>query len=88
MQAALDALLKVKRRSTIVIAHRLVTVKGADKIVVLGEGRVVEKGTHEELIRIEGGHYRNLVQASASKNRQLIFGEFDLGGTRVGPSCA
>ena len=66
VQAALDALLKVKRRSTIVIAHRLVTVKGADKIVVLGEGRVVEKGTHDQLIRIEGGHYRNLVQASSA----------------------
>ena len=47
-------------RTTIVIAHRLSTVRGAHRIHVLDEGRVVEAGTHEELVHREGGLYRAL----------------------------
>ena len=47
-------------RTTIVVAHRLSTIRGADQILVLDEGRVVEKGTHAELVDIEGGRYRQL----------------------------
>lgn len=48
-------------RTVIVIAHRLATVKAAQQIVVLDQGEVVEKGTHEELIRLGGsGHYARL----------------------------
>lgn len=47
-------------RTTIVIAHRLSTVRGAHRIHVLGEGRVVEAGTHDELVRREDGLYRAL----------------------------
>jgi ATP-binding cassette subfamily B (MDR/TAP) protein 1 len=62
VQAALDKLLQMKRRTTIVIAHRLSTVKNADVIAVLQEGRVVEKGNHTELLELENGLYRQLVK--------------------------
>ena len=57
IQATLDAV--VRNRTTIVIAHRLSTVVGADQIVVLDEGRVAERGTHSELLRA-GGLYAEL----------------------------
>lgn len=60
VQEALD---KARQgRSTIVIAHRLSTVRDADKIIVIKQGRSVESGTHEELLRLDG-HYRALVHA-------------------------
>lgn len=50
-----------RNKTVIVVAHRLSTVKNADKIVVLDNGKIVETGTHEELIKT-GGHYFNLVK--------------------------
>ena len=47
-------------RTSIVIAHRLSTIRRADQILVIDGGRIVEKGTHAELITIENGIYRNL----------------------------
>ena len=47
-------------RSTVVIAHRLSTVRDADTIVVMDEGRVVEQGTHASLMQ-RGGLYQRLV---------------------------
>ena len=61
MQQALDRV--SKNRTTIVIAHRLSTIKRADKIVVLRQGKLVEQGTHEELLKIEAGVYHGLVHA-------------------------
>jgi subfamily B ATP-binding cassette protein MsbA len=52
VQAALEALMR--GRTTIVIAHRLSTVEKADRIVVLAEGRIVESGTHRQLVSAEG----------------------------------
>ncbi|KAL9621580.1 MAG: hypothetical protein Q9160_003972 [Pyrenula sp. 1 TL-2023] len=60
VQNALDA--AAKGRTTIVIAHRLSTIKHADNIVVMQKGRIVEQGTHDELLEREGAYF-NLVQA-------------------------
>lgn len=60
VQEALDRL-RVGR-TTLVIAHRLSTVRDADRVVVLDEGRVVESGTHESLLEDENGLYRRLVE--------------------------
>lgn len=58
VQLALDTLME--GRSSIVIAHRLATVRQADKIIVLDKGRIMEAGTHEELINVKNGLYKNL----------------------------
>ncbi len=58
VQKAIDNLMANK--TVFVIAHRLSTVKNADRIIVINEGQLVEEGTHEQLIRIEKGHYRHL----------------------------
>jgi ATP-binding cassette subfamily B protein/subfamily B ATP-binding cassette protein MsbA len=58
VQDALDSL--SKGRTTLVIAHRLSTIRNADKIVVMGGGRVVEQGNHDQLMAA-GGAYANLV---------------------------
>ncbi|MBZ0251878.1 MAG: ATP-binding cassette domain-containing protein, partial [Candidatus Methylomirabilis sp.] len=57
VQAALEVLMK--DRTTLVIAHRLSTIQSADRIVVLKAGRIVEEGTHRELMDL-GGEYRRL----------------------------
>ena len=49
-------------RTSIVIAHRLATIKKADKILVMDAGRIVEMGTHKELLKVEGGYYKNLYE--------------------------
>jgi len=64
VQAALDELVASKQRTTIIVAHRLSTIRNADVIVCVNKGQVVEMGTHEELLRIPGGHYQLLCKVS------------------------
>uniref|UniRef100_A0A453FAI5 ABC transporter B family member 11 n=1 Tax=Aegilops tauschii subsp. strangulata TaxID=200361 RepID=A0A453FAI5_AEGTS len=60
VQDALDRVMV--SRTTIVVAHRLSTIKGADMIAVIKEGKVAEKGKHEALMRIKDGVYASLVE--------------------------
>jgi subfamily B ATP-binding cassette protein MsbA len=50
----------MKNRTSIVIAHRLSTIQNADEILVLQKGKIVERGTHAQLIQLEG-LYKHLV---------------------------
>ncbi|MEM9548476.1 MAG: ABC transporter transmembrane domain-containing protein [Bacteroidota bacterium] len=64
VQEALDALME--GRTSIIIAHRLATIKDVDQIYVLENGSIVEKGTHAELMEIKDGAYRSLAQLQFS----------------------
>ncbi|PWZ34481.1 ABC transporter B family member 11 [Zea mays] len=66
VQEALDQ--AVVGRTTLVVAHRLSTVRGADVIAVLKNGAVAEKGRHEDLMRVKGGTYASLVQLSSTSS--------------------
>ncbi len=61
------------RRTTFVVAHRMSTLRRADKVIVLDKGRVVQMGTHEQLINADG-HYRSAadLQAADDKTSQLL----------------
>lgn len=68
-----EALAHVMReRTTLVIAHRLSTVVGADHIVVLEEGRLVEQGTHRSLVRKAGGVYARYHRMQREKGENLL----------------
>lgn len=56
-----------KGRTSIVIAHRLATIKKADKILVMDAGEIVEQGTHDELLKKDNGYYRNLYEVQFLK---------------------
>ncbi|MEO6282641.1 MAG: ABC subfamily B transporter ATP-binding protein, partial [Dyadobacter sp.] len=60
VQIALDELMK--NRTTIVIAHRLATIRKVDTIYVIREGRIAESGTHQELTLLDNGLYANLIK--------------------------
>ncbi len=66
VQDALDKL--VQDRTVIVVAHRLSTIKQADRIIVLDEGRIVESGNHNSLI-VENGIYKNLYDSQFQKSK-------------------
>ena len=68
IQGALDNL--IKGRTTIAIAHRLSTLRKADRLVVMDQGEVVEEGNHDELLAKEGAYYR-LYQAQTKQQAEL-----------------
>jgi ATP-binding cassette, subfamily B, bacterial len=60
IQDALDRLME--GRTTLIVAHRLSTLRAVDRILVFEQGRIVEQGNHAELLAREGGHYRQLYE--------------------------
>ncbi len=52
-------------RTTLIIAHRLATIANADRILVVETGKIAEEGTHQELLSLKNGHYRNLQRAQS-----------------------
>jgi ATP-binding cassette subfamily B protein len=72
IQQALERLMK--GRTTIIIAHRLSTVRNADKIVVLDDKSICEMGTHAELMKLENGLYRRLYSVQRELQPVVVFG--------------
>ena len=66
VQDALDRLLEAKKRTVIIIAHRLTTVQRADVVCVMKRGQVVETGKYQELAGKEGGYFRTLLLAQTA----------------------
>lgn len=72
IREAIDRL--VKNRTTIAIAHRLSTLRNADRLIVLDKGRVVEMGSHEELMAKPDGAFRRLVDIQAELSKAVAVG--------------
>ncbi len=70
IQAAMSALLA--GRTTFVVAHRLSTVRRADLIVLMEDGRITEQGTHDELMAARGGYYAMVMRQAASNEEAVL----------------
>jgi ATP-binding cassette subfamily B protein len=68
-------------RTAIIIAHRLSTIRQVDRILVFNEGQIIEQGSHGDLMKIDGGHYRNLVETQS-------FGLDDSEATQTGQASS
>ena len=69
IQHAIETL--IEKRTSIIIAHRLSTIRHADKIMVLSKGEIQELGSHDELLKIEDGHYKHLYEMQFSTREEL-----------------
>lgn len=68
-----DALNSLKKgRTTIIVAHRLSTIKNADNILVISKGKIIEEGSHNSLIRKKKGFYKNLYNAQFKDDTSFI----------------
>jgi len=72
VQAALDDLQTNQPRTTLIVAHRLSTVKDCTKIAFLGDGRVLECGSHDELLQLKGGYYNLWCLQGSSDEQERI----------------
>lgn len=70
VQEALDELMK--NRTTIVIAHRLATIRKVDRIYVINQGKIVEQGSHEALVMNEAGLYYSLVKLQFGIDKESV----------------
>lgn len=70
VQKAMDNLMQ--NRTVFIIAHRLLTIKNANRIAVINEGELVELGTHEELMSIQNGQYKALYEMQFKKQEVRI----------------
>lgn len=70
VQMAIDNLMQHK--TVLVIAHRLSTIQNADRIAVINEGQLVELGTHDELIKINGGQYKHLYDMQFRNQDEVV----------------
>ena len=70
IQIATDRLTEGK--TAIIIAHRLATVQKADRIIVMNKGKIVEMGSHEKLLQIDGGFYQNLHNVQLIQKQESI----------------
>lgn len=68
VQKAMDNLMQ--NRTVFIIAHRLSTIKNANRIIVINDGELVESGTHEDLLKIEDGHYKHLYEMQFKSQEQ------------------
>ncbi len=69
IQIATDRI--IKNKTSIIIAHRLTTIKKADKIVVLEKGKIVEIGNHKELVKVKQGHYKKLHELQFNEDKMV-----------------
>lgn len=70
VQEALDKLQEKQPRTTLVVAHRLVTVKNCDRIAVLDDGGVAELGSHDELVKQEGLYHELWMKQGAKEEEE------------------
>merc|ERR1719343_1767091 len=82
VQKALGDLIRESGSTVVMVAHRLSTVVNADSICVIDKGRVLEQGSHEELLGLEGGIYASMVAKQLAKKGDLL----DQDGTDPGDS--
>lgn len=74
VQEALDKVMQSRERTCIVIAHRLSTIRNADRIAYIGDGRVKEIGSHDELMEKANGKYKRLVETQGRTASTLMHG--------------